>query len=167
MKIEGIDTAAPEALAPIALVCLQRLDPSESFVKDRCRFETEHANDWVVIAASMSSDHAGQVECVAARGGKRCSRDRRTFLAPKDEYRIGRHGLVIDENRHSEVSCLSAFLQPVPHRNAAAFEANGVPGQSPMVMPDGNRRCVWRAARAPVRCPFIDGRRRASSDSQG
>lgn len=78
------------------------LDPSESFVKDQRRFEVEHADDWVVIAASMSPDHPGMVACVAARGGSRGSRERRNFLVPNDEYNIGRHGFVIDEARHAQ-----------------------------------------------------------------
>jgi hypothetical protein len=76
------------------------LDPSESFVRDRQHFELAHARDWVVIAAISSRDHLGQVECIAARGGDRRATNRRSFLVPADEYRIGRHGFVIDPERH-------------------------------------------------------------------
>jgi hypothetical protein len=78
----------------------RKLDPSESFVRDRQHFEAEHANDWVVISASRSDDHPGQVECAATRGGQRGHVQVRKFLVPRDEYSIGRHGFVIDESRH-------------------------------------------------------------------
>ena len=80
------------------------LRPSESFVRDRQHFEAAHARSWVVIAAISSRDHPGQVECTAARGGDRRAKDRRSFLVPADEYRIGRHGFVIDPERHHPVA---------------------------------------------------------------
>ena len=76
------------------------LDPSESFVRGRQHFELAHTRDWVVIAAINSRDHPGEVECVATRGGDRRATDRRSFLVPADEYRIGQHGFVIDPERH-------------------------------------------------------------------
>jgi hypothetical protein len=79
------------------------LDPSESFMRDRQHFERAHADDWIVISASRSDDHPGQVECVAALGGRREGATMRKFLVPSDEYRIGRHGFVIDQRRHREI----------------------------------------------------------------
>lgn len=81
----------------------RRLDPSESFERDRQRFETEHAADWVVISASRSDDHPGQVECVATLGGRRGNGPARKFFVPRGEYQIGRHGFVIDESRHRQI----------------------------------------------------------------
>jgi hypothetical protein len=78
------------------------LDPAESFVRDRQHFEAAHARHWVVIAAVRSRDHSGQVECIATRGGDRRAKERRCFLVPADDYRVGRHGFVIDESRHIE-----------------------------------------------------------------
>lgn len=81
----------------------RKLDPSESFVRDRQHFEAIHANDWVVMSASRSREHPGQVECGAALGGRRDTTQRRLFLVPSDEYRMGRHGFVIDESRHPQI----------------------------------------------------------------
>ena len=80
----------------------RKLDPSESFVRDRQRFEAAHAEDWVVISASRSDQHPGQVECSATLGGTRGRAKVRKFLVPRDEYSIGRHGFVIDQARHPE-----------------------------------------------------------------
>lgn len=80
----------------------RKLDPSESFMRDRQHFEAEHANDWVVVSASRSEDHPGQVECSATLGGQRGHVNIRKFLVPRDEYCIGRHGFVIDESQHPE-----------------------------------------------------------------
>lgn len=80
------------------------LDPSESFVRDQQHFEASHARSWIVIAAINSRDHSGQVECIAARGGDQRATERRCFLVPADEYCIGRHGFVIDPERHRPVT---------------------------------------------------------------
>lgn len=79
------------------------LDPSESFVRELQTFEADHAGDWVVISASPSDEHSGQVECGATLGGKRGNVPSRLFLVPSDEYDAGRHGFVIDPDRHSEI----------------------------------------------------------------
>lgn len=79
------------------------LDLCESFVRDRQHFEAEHADDWVVISASRSDDHLGHVECAATLGGKRCNVQVRNFLVPRDEYSIGRHGFVINEQRYPQI----------------------------------------------------------------
>lgn len=76
------------------------LAPGESHEKDRGRFETEHARDWIVISASRLDDAPGTVRCIAARGGDRDTIERRTYLVPAHEYEPGRFGFVIDETRH-------------------------------------------------------------------
>ena len=77
------------------------LQPQESFQRDRERFEREHAADWVVISAIRSERYPGQVETVATLGGKRLDGvRRRRVLGPYDEYAAGRHGFVIDLDRH-------------------------------------------------------------------
>ena len=76
------------------------LAPGESFLNDRRLFEAVHAQDWIVISASLSASTPGLVKCVAALGGKRDRRPYRGFLVPKAEYRAGPHGFVIDEARH-------------------------------------------------------------------
>jgi hypothetical protein len=81
----------------------RKLDLCESFMRDRQHFEAVHAHDWVVISASRSDDHPGQIECPATLGGKRGNVPVRNFLVPRDEYSIGRHGFVIDEQRHSQI----------------------------------------------------------------
>lgn len=81
----------------------RKLDPSESFVRERERFEADHTADWVVISASRSKDHPGQVECGATLGGRRDTAQTRLFLVPSGEYQMGRHGFVIDEKRHAQI----------------------------------------------------------------
>ena len=80
------------------------LTAQESLVRDRQRFKREHADDWVVIAAARSDRHPGFVETVATLGGRRDHGERRQFLVAKDEYVIGRHGFVIDLERHSRLA---------------------------------------------------------------
>ena len=81
----------------------RKLDPAESFTREREDFEVRHADDWIVISAIRSDAHADQVECIATKGGKRDDTPTRTFLVPCGEYRIGRHGFVIDEHRHPQI----------------------------------------------------------------
>ena len=81
----------------------RKLDPSESYVRDREHFAAVHADHWVVIAASRSTEHGGQTECTATRGGTRANVPTRRFLVPTAEYQIGRHGFVIDEARHPQI----------------------------------------------------------------
>ena len=80
----------------------RKLDPSESFVREREQFERDHASDWVVISVSPSTNNSGQVECVATLGGRRDTSRVREFIVPAGEYDRGRHGFVIDEARHVE-----------------------------------------------------------------
>lgn len=80
----------------------RKLEPSESFVREREQFERDHASDWVVISVSPSTNNSGQVECVATLGGTRDTSRAREFIVPSDEYDRGQHGFVIDEARHIE-----------------------------------------------------------------
>jgi hypothetical protein len=77
------------------------LSSEDSFMRERQHFERVHAADWIVIAASRSDKHPGQVEAVAALGGRRDRSERRSFLVPCGEYVAGRHGFVIDLARHA------------------------------------------------------------------
>lgn len=76
------------------------LTAAESFTRDRERFQREHAHDWVVISAARSDRHPGFVETIAAIGGCRNGAETRRYLVPSGEYHVGRHGFVIDPERH-------------------------------------------------------------------
>jgi hypothetical protein len=87
------------------------LGPGESHQKDRHAFETAHADDWVVISAIRSAHHAGMVEAIATRGGRRGHRaEERRFLVPDIEYDVGRFGFVIDLTRHEPCDGSSSFV---------------------------------------------------------
>ncbi|NYF33624.1 hypothetical protein [Sphingopyxis sp. JAI108] len=79
------------------------LDPAKSFEKERRQFLADHAADWVVIAASRSKDHQHMIEVGAKLGGVRDNSATRCFLVPDEEYAPGRHGFVIDLDRHEEL----------------------------------------------------------------
>lgn len=82
----------------------------ESYIKDERRFKAEHAANWIVISAISSAYRPGFVECIATLGGDRRARGQRRFLVPGDEYRVGRHGFVIDEARHAIYDGPSSFI---------------------------------------------------------
>ncbi|WP_273772466.1 DUF7007 domain-containing protein [Brucella intermedia] len=87
------------------------LQPGESRTKDQRAFERDHADDWVVISAIMSSHEKGFVECVATPGGKRgAGAEERRFLVPSSEYDVGRFGFVIDPDRHHVYGGPSDFI---------------------------------------------------------
>jgi hypothetical protein len=87
------------------------LAPRQSHAKDRLAFETQHANDWIVISALRSDHHTGMTEVIATRGGKRDPRlEERRFLVPAAEYEVGRFGFVIDETQHATYDGPSTFL---------------------------------------------------------
>lgn len=88
------------------------LGPGESVSKDRTEFERLHAEDWVVISAIHSRDHAGMTEVVASMGGRRGHmRGERRFLVPQTEYASrGPFGFVIDLERHAAHDGLSSFV---------------------------------------------------------
>ncbi|MDE2361129.1 MAG: hypothetical protein KGM42_00515 [Hyphomicrobiales bacterium] len=76
------------------------LAPGESTEKDRRAFALAHTSDWVVVCAIASEHHAGLVEAIATRGGRReTGLEQRRFLIPSGEYAIGRFGFVVDEAR--------------------------------------------------------------------
>ena len=79
------------------------LDRSESHMRDRDAFERDHAEDWIVIAARLSRDRPGHVVATASLGGKRGAAETRDFLVPESEYARGRHGFVIDLERHKPI----------------------------------------------------------------
>lgn len=79
------------------------LDPSESFEKERRQFLADHVADWIAVAASRSSEQEAMVEVIAMLGDERASGATRRFFVPEVEYQPGRHGFVIDLDRHREV----------------------------------------------------------------
>ena len=104
---ESLRHSEPDAYEAIHGVVLE---PGQSRVKDERTFESEHAADWIVIAAITSSHETGFVECVAKLGGNRCSRMERRYLVPSAEYEIGPFGFVIDPARHSVFDGPSDFI---------------------------------------------------------
>ncbi len=93
----------------------------ESSVLRRRQFEIDHANDWIVIAASgdwKAGTPKGYVYCVATLGGKRSrfvkcingseallSEKERFFFVPDAEYsKRAEFGFVIDLAKHLELS---------------------------------------------------------------
>lgn len=78
----------------------RRLERSESRTRDREAFQRDHAGDWVVIAASQAEAHPGKIIATASIGGLRGAVATRDFLVPDAEYVVGRHGFVIDPERH-------------------------------------------------------------------
>ncbi|MGV2104280.1 DUF7007 domain-containing protein [Rhizobium sp. 21-4511-3d] len=89
----------------------RQLEPGESRSKDRVAFDRTHADDWIVISAIASSQHAGMTEVVATRGGKReFSQEERRFLIPDVEYsKRGSFGFVIDLDVHALYEGQSSF----------------------------------------------------------
>lgn len=86
------------------------LQPGESRRKDERAFLAEHADDWLVQSAILSDQHPGFTEVIATRGGHHGHDvERRRFLVPSSEYRIGRFGFVVDPDRHAEYSDVSSF----------------------------------------------------------
>lgn len=87
------------------------LQPGESRLKDQRAFDREHANDWIVVSAITSDHEEGFVEVVATPGGRRGEgTEERRFLVPSGEYRVGRFGFVIDEDRHRVYCGPSSFI---------------------------------------------------------
>nr|WP_246617931.1 hypothetical protein [Rhizobium populisoli] len=94
------------------------LQPGQSRGRDRQRFDADNADRWVVIAAILSSQHPGFVQCIATRGGRRGGRIagpaqdivERQFLVAEDRYDIGVYGFVIDEERDRAYDGPSSFV---------------------------------------------------------
>lgn len=86
------------------------LQAGESRKKDERAFLAEHADDWLVQSAILSDQHPGFTEVTATRGGHYGHDvERRRFLIPSPEYRMGRFGFVVDPERHAEYSDASSF----------------------------------------------------------
>lgn len=86
------------------------LQPGESRTKDERTFLAEHADDWLVQSAILSDQHPGFTELIATKGGRREDGvERRRFLIPSSDYRIGRFGFVVNTERHAEYSDASSF----------------------------------------------------------
>jgi hypothetical protein len=79
------------------------LDRAGSHMRDREAFEREHADDWIVIAASLSREQPDHVVATASLGGRRGAVMTKDFLVPDREYARGRHGFVIDLERHKRI----------------------------------------------------------------
>lgn len=77
------------------------LEPDQSRRKDERRFQSEHANDWIVISTMVLRGKPRMLECLASPGGQRPATAYRRFLVPADEYQPGPFGFVIDEGRHA------------------------------------------------------------------
>jgi hypothetical protein len=90
----------------------RRLEPGESWSKDKTAFEQKHVFDWVVTSAINSNHHAGMVEVVARRSSAGIGPDEeRRYLVPSTEYETrGRFGFVIDEQRHAVYDGPSDFI---------------------------------------------------------
>lgn len=87
------------------------LATGESRSRDRRAFEDAHAEDWVVISAIYSGQHARMTEVVATKGGLRGADAERRFLVPTDEYaRRCSFGFVIDETTHRSYDGPSSFV---------------------------------------------------------
>jgi len=87
------------------------LQPGESGKKDERAFSVRHAADWIVQSAIRSDQNVGCTEVIATQGGRHGTDiERRRFLVPSDEYRIGRFGFVVDPARHAAYSGPSSFV---------------------------------------------------------
>lgn len=96
------------------------LAEGESRANDRCAFEQAHADDWVVISAIYSGQHAGMTEVVATKGGLRDTGAERRFLVPSEDYSTrGPFGFVIDEARHQSYDGPSSFVGWCNRRSVA------------------------------------------------
>lgn len=74
-----------------------------SFKRDEAIFKSYTKNDYVVTSA-IGRDN-GMVECWATLGGRRDASTGRFFLVPQAEYNErGKHGFVIDTDKHADIS---------------------------------------------------------------
>lgn len=88
----------------------ETIPAGKSYVKEQTRFEYEHKDDLVVIAA-WGDWHdqvpTGMVGVVASPGGRRGQRGEKTFLVPEEEYdQKDRFGFVVDPERHQQIPAL-------------------------------------------------------------
>lgn len=97
----------------------ETIAPGQSWVKDDRLFAQAHQDDLVTVSAITSEDHPGMVEVTATVGGQRTQEafdQERTFLVPSEEYnaRVGRHPMVIDPARYTDVTRPKAPKTPLP-----------------------------------------------------
>lgn len=87
------------------------LGAGESWKKDERAFFAQHRDDWIVISAIISDQQSGFTEVIATPGGKRGSgTEKRRFLIPSVQYRVGGFGFVIDPERHAVYGGPSSFV---------------------------------------------------------
>lgn len=94
------------------------LEPGQSRARDHEAFGHDNAGRWVVIAAIMSAQNPGFVECIATLGGRRgglASGEgkvpvERRFLVLEHRYDIGPFGFVIDEDQDVPYDGQSSFV---------------------------------------------------------
>ncbi len=88
------------------------LAPGEYRAKDRQKFESIHADDWIVASAIFSAHHTGMTEVVARRGtARKIGEVERRYLLDSEEYAgCGPFGFVIDEARHQRYDGPSSFV---------------------------------------------------------
>ena len=87
------------------------LGSGESWTKDERAFLTKHHDDWIVVSAIVCDHQPGFTEVIATPGGRRGpGTEERRFLVPRDEYRVGRFGFVIDPERHAVYGGPSSFV---------------------------------------------------------
>jgi len=110
----------PDAWEAIHGVTLER---GQSRAKDRRSFDAENAERWVVIAAILSTQNSGFVECIATLSGRRGGKSiggrsgepvERRFLVAEDRYDIGEFGYVIDEEQDQPYTGPSSFVGSSP-----------------------------------------------------
>lgn len=99
------------------------LERGQSRAKDRRSFDAENAERWVVIAAILSTQNSGFVECIATLDGRRGGKSiggrsgepvERRFLVAEDRYDIGEFGYVIDEEQDQPYTGPSSFVGSSP-----------------------------------------------------
>lgn len=88
------------------------LGPGESLSRDRAAFDQAHVEDWVVISAIHSKQHAEMTEVVARKGGARGHEpEERRFLVPQSEYAArAPFGFVVDPVKHALYEGASSFV---------------------------------------------------------
>ena len=89
----------------------EKIPPGKSYVKEEAKFEYEHRDDLVGIAA-FGSWHPrvpeGMVGVIASPGGRRGEPGEKSFLVPAWEYdERATFGFIIDPERHEQVARFS------------------------------------------------------------
>lgn len=94
------------------------LQHGQSRAKDRRTFDADNAERWVVIAAILSTQNPGFVECIATIGGRRGGlasgegreTAERRFLVLEERYDVRLFGFVIDEDQDASYDGASSFV---------------------------------------------------------